>query len=217
MMNKALLLPLVAGAGALLLLAGKSKAASPGTSNPGPFPPPAPPLGTSPEADQKAARAVQLSLHLNNLVKQFGSAAKAKGHEDRNMVAGFQTQESLKPDGLYGPNSRAALARYVSNAPPVFYFPKGSSGAAPSATNNDVRFQSGSAFNLVAGNTYGFQGTVTGDADAAAAALSDATGSDVEVVGQTIFFSAKQTNNQSISPNMVAGGVPITLSSVSPA
>src|SRR5262249_3834820 len=52
------------------------------------------------------------------------------GKEDRNRVKAFQSQEHLKADGLYGPQTALAVASY--NIVPVkpFYWPRTNADAA---------------------------------------------------------------------------------------
>lgn len=64
--------------------------------------------------DDKMALALRLATMLRTT---------QKGHEDRGLVVRFQTQEGLKPDGLYGPKTRAKLAQYVPNPPEALYLP----------------------------------------------------------------------------------------------
>ena len=62
--------------------------------------------------DPKLALAIRVCRSLNE---------NKKGHEDKNIVRQFQLQEGLKADGLYGPKTQKALAKYLPEVPEVFY------------------------------------------------------------------------------------------------
>jgi hypothetical protein len=72
---------------------------------------------------QILAEAVATSL--NDLIARYGSVPKARYKEDKGLVTRFQSQEGLTTDGNYGPKSAERVARYVSDVPPPFYWPKG--------------------------------------------------------------------------------------------
>lgn len=124
-------LPAVIAGGALLLLTKKASAA-PGQQPGGFFPPVnVPPVTVTPggSSSPSVSLAQQVADNLNQaLMNARGNVAAAKGTENRALVAQFQSSVGLKPDGLYGSGTRAALARFVSPVPPVFYFPKAKAG-----------------------------------------------------------------------------------------
>jgi len=62
--------------------------------------------------DPKLALAIRVCRSLNE---------NSKGHEDKNLIRQFQLQEGLKADGLYGPKTQKALAKYLPEVPEVFY------------------------------------------------------------------------------------------------
>lgn len=129
-------------AGGILMVLAKRANASPGQpSQQGggqPFFPPVTnvppttifsPPAQAPTPAAAPSLAQQVADDLNRaLLNARGNVTAAKGTENKTLVAQFQSSVGLKPDGLYGQNTRTALARFVSNAPPVFYFPKAKAG-----------------------------------------------------------------------------------------
>lgn len=57
----------------------------------------------------------------------------SSGREDRSLVKSFQTQENLKVDGLYGPQSALAVASYDIIPVKPFYWPRVNAEAAKQA------------------------------------------------------------------------------------
>jgi hypothetical protein len=94
---------------------------------PAPLPVPATPQAqpAPPEKSKAQILAEVLAAGLNDLLERFGSVPKARFKEDKTSVQRFQSQEGLKPDGSYGPDTASHVARYVSDVPPPFYWKKG--------------------------------------------------------------------------------------------
>lgn len=96
-------------------------------------PPPAPTAVTVPDVatplplPQAKTPAQQLAeavaLMLTRVQANAGTVAKAKGKEDKTLVARFQKGEGLTADGKAGPGTMLALAKYVAMLPWVMYWP----------------------------------------------------------------------------------------------
>lgn len=57
-----------------------------------------------------------------------------KGSENQELIARYQRERGLKPDGLYGPLTRADLLQFVPvGLPPPFYLPEPKVAAEPSS------------------------------------------------------------------------------------
>jgi hypothetical protein len=86
---------------------------------PPPIPPPAPPpLPTLTTPSSKVGQlAKAVSDHLNALIRMKGSVAKAKGSEDRTLIRNFQIAAGAYVDGLYGPGTAKAIAKYWGDVP----------------------------------------------------------------------------------------------------
>ena len=194
------------GGGALLMLLGKKNEANASELPSGSSLPIVPPSNSpSPQADSLA---VQLANHLNSVIAQAGSAVKAKGRENKQLVAAFQAQEGLKADGLYGQNTRNALLKYVSNAPPVMYLPKGSSPAPSNNTSqgNESITVTPVGFPTQAGKNYLVTfSTADGKpfTQGAIDAIQGMNGTLVEASGNQAAFAVQARSDQTLSDSPV--------------
>lgn len=82
--------------------------------------------------------AESLAISLQNLFNRSGSVKAAKGKEDVALVKKFQTQEGAKADGKYGPGSALKLGNYVSDVPPVMYWPAGANATTVKKFRSDL-------------------------------------------------------------------------------
>lgn len=199
----------IAGGGLLLLLSRKdANAAQSPTfpSNPvGPIGPVIPPTPSSSPPPQ-VSLAVQVASHLQSLITQAGSVEKAKGRENKQLIANFQAQEGLTADGLYGPNTRAALAKYINNPPLPMYFPKGSSSAAQIVSEQG---NTSNPFQTLAGKKYLITFSTADGKPFSQNAINEIerlNGSLVEASGNQAAFSVQAKSNQALSPSPVNMG-----------
>jgi hypothetical protein len=77
------------------------------------LPPPLPKLDPA-SSDDRGALALTVAAHLKG---------KTKGSENKALVMQFQTQEGLKPDGLYGPMTGKRIAAYGVIPAKPYYWP----------------------------------------------------------------------------------------------